>query len=144
LNRTKAQISEVMRRVHSRYTGPELRVCSTLRRLKLNFSSHRAELPGCPDFVFERQQLAIFVDGDFWHGRQWRLRGLPSLASQFKGCRNRGYWIKKIEGNILRDRANARRLRRMGWSVFRIWESDLKKHPEISLRRVVRALEGRR
>jgi DNA mismatch endonuclease, patch repair protein len=105
---------------------------------------HRSDLPGCPDFAFDRQRVLIFVDGDFWHGRQWKLRGLPNLASQFERCRNRKYWVEKIERNISRDRSNSRRLRRLGWAVLRVWESDLRKRPEVSLSRVVRALERER
>ena len=129
-----------MKQVRSADTDPELRLRRSFRRLNLRFSSHRADLPGCPDFVFTRQKVAVFVDGDFWHGRQWKLRGLPNLASQFKRCPNRNYWIKKIQRNVARDQSNARRLRDLGWSVIRIWESDLKERTEASVRRVVRAL----
>src|SRR5947209_1053612 len=119
MNRTKTEVSAIMRRVRSKGTTPELRLRKALRRLKFRFSSHRADLAGCPDFVFERRRVAIFVDGDFWHGRQWKLRGLPDLASQFERCRNRDYWLKKIQRNISRDRSNSRRLRRLGWTVLR-------------------------
>lgn len=141
MKRTKAEISAVMQRVRSKDTHPELRLSAALRRLRLHFSSHRSDLPGCPDFVFEKRRLAIFVDGDFWHGRQWRLRKLPNLASQFERGRNRDYWIQKIERTVARDRSNTRRLRRLGWSVLRIWESDLKRRPDASIVRVIRALE---
>jgi DNA mismatch endonuclease, patch repair protein len=133
-----------MQRVRSKGTTPELRLGIALRKLELPFSMHRSDLPGCPDFAFDRQRVLIFVDGDFWHGRQWKLRGLPNLASQFERCRNRKYWVEKIERNISRDRSNSRRLRRLGWAVLRVWESDLRKRPEVSLSRVVRALERER
>jgi DNA mismatch endonuclease, patch repair protein len=141
MKRTKAEVSAVMQRIHSKGTTPELRLSTALRRLKLRFSLHRSDLPGCPDFVFERQRVVVFVDGDFWHGRQWKLRGLSSLASQFERCRNRKYWIAKIERNISRDTSTSRRLRCLGWRVLRIWESDLRQRPEISVKRVIRALE---
>ena len=141
MKRTKAEISAVMQRVRSKGTAPEVRLGAALRSLKLHFSLHRSDLPGCPDFVFDSQQVVVFLDGDFWHGRQWKLRGLSSLSSQFKRCRNRSYWIEKIERNVSRDRFNSRRLRRLGWTVLRIWESDLRKRPEASLRRVIRALK---
>lgn len=141
MKRTKAEVSAVMRRVRSKGTNPELQLGTALRKLKLPFSIHRSDLPGCPDFVFDRQRVAVFLDGDFWHGRQWKLRGLSSMSSQFKRCRNRDYWIGKIEGNVSRDKSNSRRLRHLGWSVLRIWESDLRKKPEMSINRVIRALE---
>lgn len=141
MKRTKAQVSAVMQRVASKDTDPELRLRALLRCLRVRFSSHRSDLPGCPDFVVEQQGLAVFVDGDFWHGRQWKLRGLRSLSAQFRRCTNRAYWIQKIGRNVSRDRSNARQLRNLGWSVLRIWESDLRKRPEVCLRRLIRALE---
>ena len=144
MKRTKIEVSAVMRRVRSKGTTPELRLDKALRKLKLSFSLHRPDLPGCPDFVFERKRVVIFVDGDFWHGRQWKLRGLPNLESQFKRCRNGSYWVAKIERNISRDRSNSRRLRHLGWTVLRIWESDLRMRPDVSVRRIIRALERNR
>lgn len=133
-----------MQRVKSKDTNPELRLRSVLRRLGVCFSSHRSDLPGCPDFVLEGQRLVVFVNGDFWHGRQWKLRGLPSLSAQFRRCANRTYWIRKIKRNISRDESNARQLRNLGWSVLRVWESDLRRRPEVCVRRLIRALEKRR
>lgn len=82
----------------------------------------------------------MFVDGDFWHGRQWRLRGLRSLQSQFRSTANRSYWVRKISGNIRRDARVTRQLRRMGWRVVRIWESELKFNIEGCIRRIARML----
>lgn len=72
---------------------------------------------GCPDFYFEFDCLAIFVDGCFWHGCPRCLR-LPHA--------NRKYWSKKIENNIRRDKQVTKRLRRNGIRVIRIWEHDVR------------------
>lgn len=130
-----------MRRVRGANTQPEIKLRSALHRLGFRFRLSTGRLPGRPDFVFVRQRVAVFVDGDFWHGRQWQNRGFDSLESQLAGIRNSEYWIDKIERNIARDRASNRRLRAAGWTVVRIWESELKKTPERCIGRVVSKLE---
>jgi DNA mismatch endonuclease (patch repair protein) len=69
----------------------------------------------------------VFVDGDFWHGNQWRLRGLDSLEQQFLDSPNAAYWVSKIRANIARDTRATTRLNADGWRVIRIWESQLRK-----------------
>ena len=82
----------------------------------------RSKLPGKPDIVFLRQRLAVFIDGDFWHGNAWRVRGLQSFDQQFV---NRSkWWIAKITRNIERDDEVNRMLLDLGWTVLRFWESQ--------------------
>ena len=90
-------------------------------RFKPNVSS----LPGKPDIVFQGQRVVVFCDGDFWHGREW-----PSLRAKLARGANAAYWIAKIASNIRRDRQNDRRLRKLGWSVVRVWETDILRAPE--------------
>jgi len=111
-----------------------------LLRFRRKFETNVAWLPGRPDFVFPRSRAAIFLDGDFWHGRQWRLRGLRSLGSQFRNTPNRSYWIKKITANIRRDARVNDQLRKMGWRVVRVWESELKSNKEGCIVRIARVL----
>lgn len=99
-----------------------------------------ARLPGKPDIALVRQRVAIFCDGDFWHGRRWAERR-KKLA---RGA-NARYWIPKIEKNIQRDRAITRLLRRLGWKVVRVWESDVARNPEMIACRIASlALEASR
>ena len=67
--------------------------------------------------------MAIFVDGDFWHGNQWISRGLPSLGSAF--IRNQDYRVEKITRNVARDDWVNDELAKLGWTVVRIWASDI-------------------
>ena len=83
----------------ARNTRCETVLCVELRRKRLTFRRNVASLPGKPDIVFVRQRLAVFCDGDFWHGRKWNLRK-EKLA---RGS-NAEYWVAKIEANIARDR----------------------------------------
>lgn len=73
--------------------------------------------PGRPDVAFVRQKIAIFIDGDFWHGYQYAKKKdkLPK------------FWQEKIERNMKRDRKNRRLLKKMGWTYLRFWEHDIKR-----------------
>ena len=123
---TAAERSRVMRAVKGRGTTAEGTLCDLLRRLptRTRFREQADELHGCPDFVNYRLRIAVFVDGDFWHGRWWR-RGRKVPTS------NRAYWLAKFRRNRRRDCQTDRRLRRRGWAVIRVWESDLLRRPDI-------------
>jgi len=140
-SRESALVSRIMRAVRSRGTVPERMLKIALRRHGYRFKSHVRDLPGNPDFVFEDRRVAVFVDGDFWHGRQWKLRNFRSLEHQFRDTNNASYWLRKISGNVRRDRRVDRQLRTAGWHVIRIWESALRDQPERCLRRIQRLLE---
>ncbi len=108
-----------MARVKSKNTTPERNLCHIFRRERLRFRRHVAHLPGKPDFVLREAPVIVFVDGDFWHGRE-----LSTWAHKLSP-----YWLGKISRNIRRDKSNFAKLRRLGWSVLRVWESDLAKSP---------------
>jgi DNA mismatch endonuclease (patch repair protein) len=119
-----------MARIRGKNTGPEQRVAELLRTLGLPFESHCRDLPGCPDFVLRGRKLAVFVDGDFWHG--WRFSVWRHKLT--------GRWEDKIAENRRRDRRNHERLRRLGWRVLRLWEHQVKASPERCVSRLVIAL----
>jgi DNA mismatch endonuclease (patch repair protein) len=81
-----------------------------------------ATLPGRPDIVFPRQRLALFCDGDFWHGRD-----LDKRLRRLGAGHNAPYWTAKIRTNVARDRQVDSMLAALGWRVLRLWESDIKK-----------------
>lgn len=93
-------VSRSMRAVRSCSTAVERSICLELRRAGYKFRSNATNLPGKPDIVFPRKRLVVFVDGDFWHGRQWKLRGFGSLERQFRFVNNRDYWIAKIRSKF--------------------------------------------
>lgn len=94
---------------------------------------------GKPDVVFRRERVAVFCDGDFWHGRQWR-----QLARKLRAGTNASYWLQKIRSNMLRDRHVNRKLARAGWHVVRLWETDILNDPAACAARVKAALRRRR
>ncbi len=124
--RDASQVSAVMRQVHGRDTTPELRLRRALWARGLRYSLTSTELPGRPDIVFPGARLAIFVDGDYWHGNQWRRRGKVALEEQFEAsaAESRAYWLRKIRRNMRRDCATSDALLRRGWTTLRLWESQ--------------------
>ncbi|MBN8214679.1 MAG: very short patch repair endonuclease [Xanthomonadales bacterium] len=113
---TPAQRSALMSRIRGADTGPERILRSELHNRGFRFFKHVKTLPGRPDIVFPRVRVAVFIDGDFWHGYRfprWKAKLSP-------------FWREKIEGNRIRDQRNFRRLRAKGWTVIRIWEHDVR------------------
>ena len=128
---TPEQRSRAMKRVKSRHGSLERLVQGELRTLGLRFRCHDRSLPGSPDIVFPEQSVAVFVDGDFWHG--WRLPAWEHKLSKF--------WRDKLRANRARDQRNFRRLRANGWKVIRIWQHELERKGKGNyLRRIQRAL----
>lgn len=122
--------SAVMSRIRGANTAPERRIAAMLTELGLDSERHARDLPGSPDFVFREQKVALFVDGDFWHG--WRFPSWRTKLSE--------EWKVKIEANRRRDCRNYRRLRRMGWKVVRLWEHQVKSDIQACVNRVTRTL----
>ncbi len=128
---TPLQRSFNMSQVKSKNTKPELYVFSALKELKLKFKKHYPVF-GKPDIAFPKLKIAVFIDGEFWHGRRFNKE--KETYPQF--------WVTKIEGNIKRDRKNRSLLKKEGWKVIRIWDKDLKKNPEKEIARIIRVLNG--
>lgn len=124
------QRSYCMSRVRNRDTDLEREVRSTLHKRHLRFRKHRKDLPGKPDIVFPNAKVAVFIDGDFWHG--YRYPAWKDKVSEF--------WQVKIEKNRKRDQDNFRKLRRMGWRPIRIWQHDIKRDLDACVERIVSAL----
>jgi DNA mismatch endonuclease (patch repair protein) len=118
-------------------TSPEKVLRQALWRLGLRYRLHAKELPGKPDVVFRRQRVAVFCDGDFWHGKDWgeRRRRLSEGA-------NADYWVPKIEANMARDLRHTAALEALGWRVVRLWESEINADPAVAADRVQQALVG--
>lgn len=96
------------------------------------------ELPGRPDLVFRRVKVAVFCDGDFWHGRD-----LEARVAKLGGGHNAAYWVAKIEGNVARDRKRDAELHEAGWLVMRFWESAIKRDAD-AIAGVVKEVVARR
>lgn len=112
---SKKKRSEIMSRVQSRNTRPEKIVFYYLRTNHIYFQKHYKKVAGSPDVAIPGKRIAVFIDGDFWHG--WHFNKWSENISDF--------WKLKISNNIKREKKNTRELRSQGWRVLRIWEHDL-------------------
>jgi DNA mismatch endonuclease (patch repair protein) len=109
-----------MSRVKSRDTAIEVALRKALWHEGIRYRKNYKLLPGKPDIAITKYRIAIFCDGEFWHGRDW--------ARKQQGIRsNRDYWLAKIEKNIDRDTQADMKLYRRGWLVFHFWGDDIKK-----------------
>ncbi|MFF7235479.1 DNA mismatch endonuclease Vsr [Streptomyces collinus] len=116
--------SRIMSAVKGKNTKPEVALRKALWHLGLRYRLHAA-LEGRPDIVFVSAKVAIFVDGDFWHGNAWRVRGMKSFDEQFERIKNKDFWRQKITGNMERDVRVTAALTAKGWTVYRVFESRL-------------------
>jgi DNA mismatch endonuclease, patch repair protein len=129
---TKAK-SEAMSKMRTRDTFYEIKLRKELWNRGYRYRKNDKTLPGKPDIVFGKYKLVIFVDGDFWHGYNWKNR-----KQDFKT--NRGFWIPKIERNMQRDSEQNRALKEQGFLVIRFWENELKNKFDECTEKVVNAI----
>ncbi|MFA6383504.1 MAG: very short patch repair endonuclease [Parcubacteria group bacterium] len=129
---TKKKRSEIMSSIRSENTGIEKVIFREIRKRGIYFQKHYNKATGNPDITLPRKKIAIFIDGDFWHGYNFakNKKRLPKK-----------YWLKKIENNIKRDRKNRAKLRREGWKVLRIWEHEIKKNLENAVDKIIKYLK---
>ncbi|HYH85263.1 MAG TPA: very short patch repair endonuclease [Pyrinomonadaceae bacterium] len=128
--------SRIASRIRSENSKAEIQLRSAIWRMGFRFRKNYQKLPGKPDVVFIKERVAVFCDGDFWHGRDWAVR-----KQKVQKGSNAPYWISKIEANIERDKRRNKELRKLGWKVARIWETDILKDPQQAARKVVAFVE---
>jgi DNA mismatch endonuclease, patch repair protein len=136
LRPASALCSRIKRANRSRNTRQEVALQKELSGLGLQYQKNAADISGRPDIVFSNAHLAVFCDGDFWHGRNWSV-----LRRNLAQGTNAEYWCAKISRNIKRDKEITSLLRRSGWRVLRVWESEIKKDPRgvaMELRKILR------
>lgn len=113
--------SSIMSRIKSKNTSLEINFRKILWQNGLGHYRIHYNLPGKPDIVYVSKKIAIFLDGDFWHGYNWKKLGKVPPKK---------YWQGKIQKNIGRAKKYNRLLKKEGWTVLRFWEHELKKNPE--------------
>ncbi|MFH1394865.1 MAG: very short patch repair endonuclease [Candidatus Omnitrophota bacterium] len=127
--KTTEERSRLMSKIRSNNTKPEVLFRKKLWGSSIRFSRKESTMPEKPDIVLNKHKIAIFIDGEFWHGYRWEEKKKKLKA-------NRGYWIPKIGKNILRDRQNNRKLKKAGWKVVRFWEHQINKDTEKCLQKI--------
>ena len=117
---TTKKRSKIMGKIRSKNTRPELLFRKALWKKNVRYRIDNKKLPGKPDVSIKKYKLAIFIDGEFWHGYDWDKRKLEIKS-------NRLFWIPKIERNMQRDRQVNQILSEMGYTVFRFWSNEILK-----------------
>ena len=110
---------QTMSRIKSKDTTIEVALRKALWRSGIRYRKNYSKLPGTPDIAITKHRIAVFCDGEFWHGKDWEKK-----KSSIKS--NREYWIKKIERNMSRDNETDMKLKHSEWTVIRFWGKEIK------------------
>ena len=116
--------SKLMSRIKSEDTGIELALRKALRGKGFHYRKNCKDLPGSPDIVLPKHKIAIFCDGELFHGKNWEV-----LRPRLLSGNNSEYWIRKIERNMERDRETDKELLFLGWTVIHFWGKDILRDP---------------
>lgn len=122
-NLTKEQRHKNMKNIKSKDTKIERKLCKALWDKGYRYRKNYAKLPGKPDIALTKYKIAIFCDGEFFHGKDWY-----NPKARLEKSNNREYWINKISKNIERDSKVDRELFQLGWIVLRFWGKDILKN----------------
>jgi DNA mismatch endonuclease (patch repair protein) len=117
---TTKERSRLMSKIRGKDTKPEILFRKELWRLGIRYRKHSKKIPGNPDILIKKYKMVIFIDGEFWHGYNWKEKKKKIKA-------NRDFWIPKIERNMQRDFENNLKLENLGFKVFRFWEHQIKR-----------------
>ena len=130
---TPEQRSKVMKAIRGKGTKIEKRLAKALWEKGLRYRKNDKSVYGTPDLVFKSKKVAIFVDSEFWHGKDW-------LTEKDRVKTNAEFWQKKIETNIRRDILVNLTLQEQGWTVLRFWGKEIEKELERCVAEITQAL----
>ena len=130
---TKEQRHKNMSHIRNKDTKAEILLRKALWSRGLRYRKNFKELPGRPDIVLTKYKIAIFCDGDFWHGKGFKKPGEQVST-------NKKFWIKKLGSNVKHDQEINDLLAEQGWIVLRFWESDIKKNLNKCIREIMEYL----
>ncbi|MBO6240622.1 MAG: very short patch repair endonuclease [Butyrivibrio sp.] len=122
---SKEQRTKNMKHIRSKDTRIEVILRKALWKKGYRYRKNYAKLPGHPDIVITKYKIAIFCDGEFFHGKDWEL-----LKPRLEKSNNSEFWISKISRNRERDNEINKKLLFEGWTVMRFWGTDIKKNPD--------------
>lgn len=122
---TKEQRRKNMQHIKSKDTKIEVILCKALWKRGYRYRKNYSGLPGHPDIVLTKYKIAIFCDGEFFHGKDWEV-----LKPRLEKSNNSEFWINKISKNRKRDDNVNKELLFLGWTVIRFWGDEIKKHTD--------------
>lgn len=132
---SKDQRRKNMQAVRSTGSIIERRLGRALWRKGYRYRKNNRNVFGRPDFTFFKYKIAIFVDSEFWHGKDWAKR-------KFDHKSNQEFWITKIEGNIKRDKDVNCRLRSDGWIILRFWGKDITRNLDSCVQKIEETIDA--
>ncbi len=132
---TTPQRSKIMSKIRGKNTKPEMAFRRALFAAGYRYRIDYKKLIGKPDIALNRYKTVIFIDGEYWHGYNWEERK-PKIKT------NRDFWVAKIERNMQRDEEVNEELELMGYTIFRFWESEVKKELDKCLTEVLKHLKN--
>lgn len=131
---TSEQRKKNMQHIRSKDTKPEVVLRKALWHKGYRYRKNYKDLPGKPDIVFTKQRVCVFVDSEFFHGKDYesgyKSKKYNSLKEQLEHSNNSEFWMNKIRRNIERDREVDAELHGLGWSVLRFWSKDVLKRTD--------------
>lgn len=131
---SKHKRSEVMSKIRSKNTKPEMLLRSRLFKAGYRYRIHKKGLPGKPDIVLQKYKTAIFVHGCFWHYHTDCREGrIPPT--------NTAFWKTKLQKNVERDQIHKEALEKLGWKVIIVWECEIEKGLESVFKNIIAALQ---
>lgn len=122
---TAEQRRRNMQSIRGKDTKIEVKLRKELWAKGYRYRKNYSKLPGKPDIALTKYKIAIFCDGEFFHGKDW-----DSLEERLKTGKNPEFWINKIKRNMERDDDVNKQLRFLGWTVLRFWGEDIKRNME--------------
>ena len=130
---TKEQRRKNMQAVKNKNSQIELALGKALWVKGYRYRKNDKTVFGKPDFTFKKMKLAVFVDGEFWHGKDWEMKKHEHKS-------NKDFWLNKIERNIERDKEVNLTLEQSGWKVLRFWGGQIKKKLDVCILEIEKAI----
>lgn len=117
---TKEQRRKNMQAIRSKGTKAEILLAKMLWHKGYRYRKNDKTVFGKPDLTFKKHKLAVFVDGEYFHGKDWE-------TEKYRIKTNRNFWWAKIESNMERDKHVNEELEKMGWKILRFWSKEISK-----------------
>ena len=133
---TKDQRRKNMQAIRGKGTKAEIKLAKTLWQLGYRYRKNNKSVFGKPDLTFKRLKIAIFVDSEFFHGKDWDI-----LKQRLNT--NKTFWHSKIERNIQRDIEVNKHLQEKGWIVLRFWSLQIKNNLDLCISIIQEAISLR-
>ena len=130
---TKEQRKKNMQAVKAKGSKIETALAKALFARGFRYRKNDKTVYGKPDLTFKKLKIAIFVDSEFWHGKDWQSRKHDHKSNQ-------AFWLAKIERNIERDKEVNLKLLKDGWKILRFWGADIQKNLQTCITKIEKTI----